>query len=144
MLHLPTAWALLISGYLLTQSAAGYPATTQYARRQHLEHLARRIGLPLEDVTGEHLIAYAGAQDWAAETRRGRRTTFRSFWTWAVGAGHTAVDAAAALPRVKPGDVMPRPCPEPVVRAALAGADDRVRLIMRLAPSAGSGGPRSR
>jgi hypothetical protein len=61
MPHLPTAWVILIAAYLLTQAAAGAPPPPS-ARREHLEHMARRIGLPLEDVTGELLLAYAGAQ----------------------------------------------------------------------------------
>lgn len=137
MPHLPAAWTLVIGAYLLTQAAAGAPSTTIRARREQLEHLARRIGVLLPEVDGPALLAYTGAQAWARETRRGRRTTFRSFWRWAVEAGRTDCDAAAALPRVKPSDPLPRPCPDRVLHAALTGADDRTRLIMRLASECG-------
>lgn len=137
MPHLPTAWITVIGAYLLTLAAAGAPATTIRARREQLEHMARRVARPLELVTGEHLVNYVGEQVWARETRRGRRSAFRAFWRWAVEQGLTEVDAAVALPRVRAGEPMPRPCPDSVLHAALAGADDRTRLIMRLAAECG-------
>lgn len=99
--------------------------------------MARGIGAPLEQVTGELLTDWAGRQTWARETRRGRRTTFLSFWRWAIATDRTSYDAAAALPRIRPSEPLPRPCPDRVYAAALGRADSRVRLIMRLAAECG-------
>ena len=131
------AWHAAIAAYLIAQQAGGAPSTTVYTRRQHLEHLARRIGAELVDVTGAVLVDWAGRQSWARETRRGRRTTFRSFWSWALEQQLTAHDAAAALPRVKPGEPRPRPTPDRVFTAALRRGDERERLILRLAAECG-------
>jgi integrase len=83
------------------------------------------------------LVSWCGRQAWAAETRRAHRTTYRGFWRWALAEGLVDVDAAAALPRVKPAAPRPRPAPDRVYLATLAAADDRVRMMVRLATELG-------
>lgn len=130
-------WNSVIDRFAETERAGGAPETTIRARREHLEHLARRIGIELADVTGEQLAEYAAGQTWARETRRGRRATFRKFWSWAIEGGHTEVNAADALPRVKAGVANPRPCPDGAYRAALMAARPRERLMLRLSAEMG-------
>lgn len=132
-LSVPNDWHMLITNYLASQRAGGAPATTLETRRQHLSHLARGIQLTPADIDGPALVEWASTQTWARETRRSRRSTFRSFWGWAVTAGHLDIDAAAALPAVKPLPPSPRAIPAPVLDAAHAAADARTRLILRLA-----------
>lgn len=134
---LSDAWAEAIRAYLTAQVAAGAPSTTCNTRRQHLEHLARRVSAGPWSLTGAELVEYAGAQRWQPETRRGRRTTFRSFYAWAHAVGLCEVNTAAVLPKVKPGQARPRPTPERVYEAALLRSDDRLKLILRLAHDAG-------
>lgn len=131
-------WSAAIAGYLAAQRAAGAPATTVYARRQQLENLARHLGVrdPWLVEPGE-LVTWVGERDWARETRRGRRTTFRSFWAWGVAHRLTSSNPAAALPGVRPAQPSPRPVPDRVFKAALARADERGKLILRLAAEAG-------
>ena len=71
------------------------------------------------------------------ETRRGRRTTLRSFYGWAHASQHAPANIALALPKVKPGQTRPRPTPERVYEDALLRSDERLRLILRLAHDAG-------
>jgi len=130
-------WSAAIRDYLTAQRAAGAPDTTCNTRRQHLEHLARRVDAGPWSLTGDELVSYAGAQAWKPETRRGRRTTFRSFYGWAHATGRVESNVALALPRVKPGQAKARPTPERVYEHALAHADDRLKLILRLAHDAG-------
>lgn len=137
MNELSPDWAAAIAAYLVAQRAAGAPATTCNTRRQHLEHLARRTSAGPWSLSGAELVAYCGAQAWKPETRRSRRTTFRSFWSWAVEAEQTPVNTALALPKVKPGQARPRPTPERIYEDALRRSDDRTRLILRLAHDAG-------
>ncbi|WP_223693807.1 tyrosine-type recombinase/integrase [Leifsonia poae] len=131
------SWAEAIRDYLTAQRAAGFPDTTCSTRRQHLEHLARRVDAGPWSLTGDQLVSYAGDQAWKPETRRGRRTTFRSFWGWAVTVRRAEANTALALPRVKPGQAKARPTPERVYEHALARSDARLKLILRLAHDAG-------
>lgn len=134
---IPAPWDALIADYLAAQAAAGAPPTTLRTRRYHLAHLARGIEQPPTEVTGELLVSWAAKQTWKRETRRGRRTTLRAFWRWAVDSGRLTCNAAAALPPVPPSPPAPRPLPNSALEAAIARADERVRLILRLAVEAG-------
>ena len=128
---------MAIESYLLAQASAGAPRTTIGCRKQHLEHLARRIDTGPWETTGEQLVEYVGAQVWATETRRGRRSTFRSFYAWAVLFGRVEASPALLLPRVKAAPPRPRPIPEHLYATAMSRSGDRTRLVLRLAHDAG-------
>jgi integrase len=131
------AWHHAIEEYLDSQRAGGAPRTTLAARRQHLQHLARRTRTAPYELSPNELVTYCGMQDWARETRRGRRTTFRSFWGWAVASGRTGTNPALALPKVPAGQPRARPIPEQHYKSALVAADARVMLMLRLAAELG-------
>lgn len=137
MNDLSDEWRHAIHDYLTAQRAGGAPATTCNTRRQHLEHLGRRVTAGPWELTADELVQYAGEQPWKVETRRSRRTTFRSFWAWAHASDRAPVNIGLALPRVKPAQPKPRPTPEDVYERALSRADERLRLILRLAHDAG-------
>lgn len=130
-------WLPLIEAFITSQSAAGAPATTCRARREHLAHMARRIPTSPEATGADELLAYFAAQAWAPETRRGRRTTMRVFWSWAVATGRLEHNIAEAIPRVKPGKPNPRPCPDAAYKRALLAAGQRERLMLRLSAELG-------
>ena len=88
-------------------------------------------------MTGDQLVDWFQAQAWAVETRRGRRTTFRVFYAWAVEAGYVAVSPAAALPKVRPARPRPHPASDEAYRIALAAAGARERLMLRLSAELG-------
>lgn len=131
------AWRRAIDDYLSAQRAGGAPATTCATRRQHLEHMARRIGSSPWRVKGDELVEWCGAQEWKPETRRGRRVTFLSFWGWAVRSRRTRRNPAVALPRVKTLPPESRAVPDLAYHEALAAAGPRERLILRLAAELG-------
>lgn len=137
-LDIPTAWNEPLRQFTLYLRAAGRPETTIATRISHLARIARRIspeGPAL--ITGEALVGWAGAQQWATETRRGYRNSARAFWRWALEAGVVEIDAAAAWPAVTPEAPRPRPAPERIYQAALAAAAPRERLMLRLAAELG-------
>jgi integrase len=134
---LSQSWCQAIDEYLEHATAAGAPQTTRYTREQHLQHLARRVEAEPWALTGAELVTYAAAQTWAAETRRGRRSTFLSFYRWAIATGRTDTNPALSLPRVKAAMGKARPTPELVYREAVAAGDVRARLILRLAAEVG-------
>jgi integrase len=88
-------------------------------------------------LTGEQLRDYAAARSWMPETRRSRRTTFRSFWRWAISTGLTSQNVAEHLPVVSASAPDPRPVPDDVYRLALATATPRERIMLRLAGDCG-------
>lgn len=133
----PLSWSTAITEWLTRERVQGAPATTLTTRRQHLEHLARRVDVGPWEVTSVHLIGYVSEQTWRPETIRSRRTTLRGFYRWAVEAGHVKASPALALPAVRPTRPNPRPAPDSVYLPALAVADDRERLMLRLAAEHG-------
>lgn len=98
---------------------------------------SRALGGSPWAVTGDELTGWVSAQDWARETRRSVYGSLRGFWDWGVGSGRCEVSPAAVLPAVAAGPARPRPTPERSYRAALAAADARERLILRLAAECG-------
>ena len=132
------AWAAMIDDYLRSLAAAGQRPATLHLRRDHLNRIARGIGCPPDDVTAERLVDWFGQQThWKLETRRGYRNAARGFFAWAYKTGRVGVDLSDALPSVR--QIMPaaRPTPDDVWREAMARADARTRLMMRLAAEAG-------
>ncbi len=134
---IPQEWSGAIGGYLAAQRLSGRPATTIYTRRQHLEHLARRVNAGPWQLTGVELFEYAAAQTWMPETRRGRRTTFMSFWRWGQTQGFVEASPVALLPVVTPSEPNPMPVLDEDYRLALAKASPRERLMLRLASDMG-------
>lgn len=112
--------------------------TTRKHRREQLTRFGREVGCSLGELTGERIEAWFGQQTaWALETRRSNRGALLSFLRWAHKAGVIAEPLGEVLPVVKPGKASPRPAPDDVWAAALMRADDRTRLILRLAAEAG-------
>lgn len=131
-------WPGAIACWLLVLRAAGRPKSTVGLRAYQLGRLAAgmRPAGPWE-VTGPMLREWVGGRGWAPATLRSYRSALRSFYRWAESEGHVATDPALSLPAVKPSEPNPRPTPEDMYRVALARADDRVRLMLRLAAELG-------
>lgn len=130
-------WNDAIAGFLRQEKTAGHPKTTRDARRHHLMHLARRVESGPWSLSFEELRDYMADQEWARETRRGRRTTFTRFWLWGVDEGHVSENVADRLPKVKIIQGRARPAPDRVYHEALMSAAPRERLMLRLAAEVG-------
>lgn len=138
MRNIPAAWTAAIHEWERWARVSGYPKTTIGTRRQHLQHMARGLGVasPWEVSKGD-LLEWWGQQTWENETRRGRRTTVRHFYRWALEEGHTATSPAVVLPRVQPGRPNPRPTPAAVYSRAKLVATRRELLMLRMANEGG-------
>ncbi|KMO82294.1 tyrosine-type recombinase/integrase [Mycolicibacterium chlorophenolicum] len=134
---LPPAWAGLIGAYLAAQAGAGRSPATIATRRGHLAFMARGLRCAPARVTTAGILAWFGRQAWSVETRRSHRNTAVSFFGWAHRAGYLPTDPAADLPVMRAAAPAPRPAPDAAWSAAMAGADSRVRLMLRLAAEAG-------
>jgi integrase len=132
----PTAWAEAITEWSTWLRAAHRPETSIYLRTYHLRRLAVDHPDPFQ-VELADLIGWLARPGWAAETCRSYRTSIRGFYSWAHSVGRIAVNPAIGLPAITVPRGTPRPAPEPVYTAAVAGADARVALMLRLARQQG-------
>jgi len=137
-LPVPPSWVQLIDDYLLTLAAAGQREATLRVRRLHLTRMARGLDCSPESVTGELLLNWFGRQThWTFETRKGYRAAACGFFTWAYRTGRVPVYLGGELPRVREPKAVARPAPDDAWQSALAAADPRLRLMLRLAAEAG-------
>jgi integrase len=133
------AWALAISGVCTWLAAAGASPGTIKLRRRYLAQLADMVtptgpwSLTLDD-----LLAFMTRNErWAPNTKKSARGAIRVLYAYGLESGKTAVDLSARIPRVRVPVGVPTPAPEAVLIAAMAGADERDRLILALAAFAG-------
>ncbi|MFJ2370889.1 tyrosine recombinase XerC [Microbacterium sp. NPDC087665] len=130
-------WARIIDDYALHLAAADRSPNTIRARREQLQHLARRIGVAPEAVTSALLLRFVGGQTWQTETRRSRYSGLREFFKWARRVGWIEKNPAKHLPTVKPAEPNPDPVPRAVFDQSVRRVDERTALMMRLAHDAG-------
>lgn len=134
----PPAWAAAIEEWERALRAAGRSAQTIETRTEHLRRCARQAGATAPGtLSSARLVRWAGSRTWARESRRSMYASLRSFYRWAVETGRSVDDPTEALPSVAAGPAVPRPVPEGDYRRALAAADPRTRVVLRLAAEAG-------
>lgn len=134
---IPKKWKKEISLFVTYLRSSGQTEKTIDTRRQHLNYLARRIGVSPRKVTPDLLIDWCGVQKWAQESRRSRYATYRRFWWWAKKYRGFNKNCAKALPDVKAKPGLPRPVPEDIYQRAIHTAAPRTVLILRLARECG-------
>jgi integrase len=134
---LPREWEWSIQDYLHTLAAAGQREATIRLRGDQLRNMARSLGCPPEDVTAEMLVGWFGHQAWSTEHRRSTRSAVRGFFSWAYKARRVPVYLGDELPSVRQPPASPRPVPDDAWHSAMAAADPRTRLMLRLAAEAG-------
>lgn len=134
---LTTEWTDAIEGFLSHDRAGGKRSTTNAARRQHMQHLARRVTVGPWQVTADTLLDYFAAQEWAPETRRGRRTSIVRFYDWGIYRGFVTRNPANDLPKIRMQQAHARPAPDRAYREALMAATPREKVMLRLAAEVG-------
>jgi integrase len=134
----PETWQRCIDDYLLTLAAAGQRQATIRLRKGMLCIAARGLGCPPAEVTAENLVNwFARQQHLSPEARHSYRCALRGFFTWMYETDRTPVCIADALPKVRVPKAAPRPTPDRAWEDALARADQRLELMLRLACEAG-------
>ncbi|MEV4902991.1 tyrosine-type recombinase/integrase [Citricoccus sp. NPDC055426] len=132
------AWGKAIGEYLQHLVTAAVPATTRTTYRSRLYQLAQHFeGREPWEVTGTELVDWMAGRDLGRDARRGTRATLTGFYDWAVDTGRTSTNPARQLPRIKARPGLPRPIPDHLLTQAYDVADERTRMILRLAAEAG-------
>lgn len=130
-------WGTVLAGWTDYLRATGSPDTTIGQRAYHLSRLAHDFPAGHQSVTFDALASWLAAHDWSPNTRRAYRGSLRAFWAWLLATGRATDSPAHLLPPVKVPRGRPRPTPERAYRAALAMADGRAALAIRLAAQCG-------
>lgn len=113
------------------------PKSTIYQRTYHLRRFANTTGIPPFEVQLEDMVTYLSAQHWGRSTKHAARSAFRNFYAWARLTRRVRSNPARHLPAVRPDFGKPRPATDDALEHGLQAADDRVRLMIRLAVGAG-------
>lgn len=134
----PAGWQAAITGYRRFLTAAKLSQQTIRLRVYQITRFASEthVADPWR-LTTQHMLEWLGGHPWTRESVYSYRSVLRSFYRWAFTVGHVQRDPAADLPAVRLRPPRHRPAPEDAYRAALAAADDRVRLMLRLAAELG-------
>ncbi|PSL02505.1 site-specific recombinase XerD [Haloactinopolyspora alba] len=138
VLSVPGAWEAPVRAWVRSMRVEGKPETTVNVRVQQLRRVAAGLS-PLGpfDVTLDDLVEWMAGKSWLNETRRSHRSSLRSFYRWAVKAGHIDESPAEDLPKVRASSPRPHPAPEDAYRFAVLTAEPRERLMLRLAAEMG-------
>ena len=133
----PHVWNREIAAYSDHLRAGGRPETTVKLRAYQLRRFGREIGLPPAAIHAEMIETWLAAGNWSQDTRRSFRGALRSFYAWRRASGRASTDPAAGLPVISAPQGKPRPAGEDALHRALATADARDRLMLRLGAYAG-------
>ncbi len=127
----------MVEDYLRHIAGAGYRAATIRLRSEQLSLIARGLQGSPEQVTAEQVLGWFGTRTWSAATRKTHREAALGFFRWAAKTGRIPQDFTADLPPLRLPKAQPRPAPDSVWNTALAAAEPRVALMLRLAGEAG-------
>jgi integrase len=131
-------WQQNIDDWTAWLEAGNKAGSTVYQRRWQLRLLAEMYpGRSPWKLSNDDLVRWLTAQKWGPEATKGASSALRGFYGWAVATGRTKRNPAAALPEVRVQRHLPRPASDDAVDAALAGADDKTRLMILLGALAG-------
>lgn len=133
----PPDWAEPIRQFLDNLATAQAPKPTVTLRSYYLRRFAADHQSDPWQVTTGDLRAYILAHKWSPSTVKSFRSTLREFYQWALLEELTDRDPARLLPRTRVPAGGPRPASDEALNTAMERADDRVRLMLRLAAQAG-------
>lgn len=130
-------WSEAVGAWCRALRAAARSPETVKLRRAQVLRIAAGLDVGPWEVTTSDLLDFLGAQVWKRDTLRSHRAALRSFYAWAVTAGHVATSPALGLPTIRPAQPRPRPTPDLTYRRAMDRARGWERLALRLGAEAG-------
>jgi site-specific recombinase XerD len=135
-IHPPAAWLRELDDYYAWLRSAHTSPGTIKLHSYHLRRFATLHPHPYA-VKRDDLIDYLGSGDWSAGYQRSIRTTLKAFYGWAREEKRIRKNPTKKLHKIAVPPGVPRPASEEDVAAGLEIADERVRLMIRLAAQAG-------
>jgi integrase len=126
-----SAWTTALKGWTTELRAAGRTPQTIRLRLAHLRHFAAGHPNP-HAVTRTQLVNWLANPRWRPETRKSHRASLVGFYAWASDEGLIVPSPAARLPRIHVPEAQPRPASDEDIRRALAVANPRTLLMLRL------------
>lgn len=129
-------WWPSIERHLTSCRARAMRPGSLAVRRHYLTMLAEVSADPWR-VTTTQLEDWLANPEWGPSTKKSARTQVREFYRWAVREGLTEASPADPIEPVRVPRGLPRPANDATVQQALAGADERVRLMLLLGAHAG-------
>lgn len=137
LLRTPAAWVEPIDSYGSWLRSGGQNPQTVKFRFYQLRRFAIDVGRDPLEVTLDDMVEYLQKPTWGNGTRRAARAALRGFYGWLVATGRLGLNPAVLLRPVPERRGVPRPAPDDALTEALLGADDRTRMMIRLAAEAG-------
>ena len=134
----PETWHTAVKAYRRHMEAASLSDQTVALRCYQLVRLASELHVSDPwSVTTQHLVDWLAGHTWGRGSTYSYRSLLRGFYGWADQVGYVAVNPAAGLPKVRLRSYQARPAPDGAYRDAIAFADDRTALMLRLAGEIG-------
>lgn len=127
----PPTWEEHIELWIISLRAKGLRPQTLHRRELHVRSLARALGCPALEVTGDQLTRWAGGKDWKPNTRNGYYSSITSFFTF-LWREDAAQDPSRVLSPTRRPTGRPRPAPAETIRNALDSSDKRTALLIKL------------
>lgn len=137
VLRTPPAWVEPIDSYSAWLRSGGQNPTTVRIRFYQLRRFAIDVARDPLEVTLDDMVNYLQKPTWANGTRRAARAVLRGFYGWLVATGRLDRNPAALLRPVPETRGVPRPAPDDVLTEGMMVADERTRMMIRLAAEAG-------
>lgn len=136
-IQVPDSWRKPISHFLTTLKLGGSPKPTITLRSYHLRRFAADCGVGPWQVTIDDILVHIARSAWSPSMTKTFRSTMRGFYGWAKTSHRIKKNPAKHMPVVRVPQGTPRPASDPVVFRAFASADERLRLMLRLASELG-------
>lgn len=132
------SWCVALRDYRRYMVGAGWTEATRDLRMFYARAFADWTTVAPKSVSVSDLSDFmAEHEDWSLSTRQAVVGCLRALFRWMQTVGRRRDNPALSLIRPRVPARPPRPCPESVLAAALAVADDRLRLMVEAAAFCG-------
>ena len=134
----PAGWTDALDEFAAWMKSRHLLPSTIKLRRHHMTQVARQTGAPTPwSLDDRDLSEWMGSHNWGREGARAALASVRMFYRWAELRGYVDVSPATVMGAIATPPPVPRPASEDAYRRALIQADDRTRLMLRLAAELG-------